>query len=118
MPLRQRKEVQKMLRSLIPVLFASALSAAILPDQVGELKKGPVTTVSVPDQALYEEYGLDTTEQADYGTGKQHLTATLWRFHDSTGAMALFQARRPALAVRAQTTKLAVRTSDGVIFAF
>jgi hypothetical protein len=38
--------------------------------------------------------------------------------HDSTGAMALFQFRRPPGAVRASFAPLAVTTSDGVIFEY
>jgi hypothetical protein len=117
MPVRQRKEVQKMLRSLILVGF-STLYAGICPDLVGEYHKGPVKTISVPDQALYDEYGLDATEQADYSSADRHFIATAWRFHDSTGAMAMFQARRPAGATPAKTSKLAVQTSDGLIFAY
>ena len=137
MPLRQRKEVQKMLRSLgaitkrashdrrewfITPIFLTLLSlsasAAILPDQVGEFKKEPAKTVSVPDQRLYDEYGFDATEQAAYVAGTRRFAATAWRFHDSTGAMAMFEARRPALATRSAVAKLAVQTSDGLIFAY
>jgi hypothetical protein len=106
-----------MLRSLILATFACA-NAAILPDQVGDFKKGAPKTISVPDQALYAEYGLDATEQAEYSSPAGTLTATAWRFHDSTGAMAMFEARRPALATLSNVSKLAVRTSDGLIFAY
>jgi len=118
MPVRQRKEVQKMPRSLILLLLAGAAYGAIFPDQAGEFKKGPPKTIGVPDQSLYDEYGLDATEQAEYASGAQHFTATAWRFRDSTGAMALFEARRPAGATPAKLAKLAVQTSDGVIFAY
>ncbi len=117
MPMRQRKEVQKMLRSLIFLAFACA-NAAILPDQVGDFKKAAPKTIGIPDQALYDEYGLDATEQAEYSSAAGKLTATVWRFRDSTGAMAMFEARRPALATLSNVAKLAVRTSDGIIFAY
>ena len=93
-------------------------SAAIFPDAIGAFKKGDVKTISVPDRALLDEYGLDATEQAEYVSGDQHFTATLWRFRDSTGAMAFFQARRPPGAVPSEMTPLAVQTSDGTIFAY
>jgi len=95
---------------------AGCASAAIFPDQVGTFQKGPVKTISIPDQALYDEYGLDATEQAEYSSGPRHFIATAWRFRDSTGAMAMFEARRPSGATPAQVAKLAVLTSDGVIF--
>jgi len=91
-----------------------------------------VKTVAVPDQPLYDEYGLDATEQADYTYADKHFSATAWRMRDSTGAMALFESRRPPGAIPATpgllapipvsksavAARLAVRTSDGVIFVY
>jgi hypothetical protein len=116
----QRKEVQKMLRgvNLFGFLIASAsLYGGIFPDQIGQFRKGPVKTITVPDQALFEEYGLDATEQAEYAAGAKHFSATAWRLHDSTGAMALYESKRPPGAIPSEIGKLGVRTSDGVIFA-
>ena len=113
MSMRQRKEVQKMLRSLIFLGF-STLYAGILPDQIGELKKSAPKTIGIPDQALYDEYGFDASESADYGK----LVVTAWRFRESTGAMAMFEARRPAVATLSNISKLAVKASDGVLFAY
>ena len=100
------------------IVCAGVVSAAIFPDTIGTFKKGEVQTIAVPDRALDNEYGLDTTEQAEYASGKQHFTATLRRFNDSTGAMAFFEARRPPGATPSNLTPLAVHTSDGTIFAF
>ena len=114
-----------MLRSLIPrawpllfLLSLAPLEGAILPDQIGTFKKGPSHTVAAPDQALYQEYGLQATEQAEYSSPPKHFVATAWQMRDSTGAMALFEAVRPASATPATVTQLAVRTPGGVIFAF
>jgi len=76
-------------------ILAASAHAAIFPDQIGLFAKGPVKTIAVPDQGLYEEYGLDGTETAEYADGPKHFTATAWRMKDSTGAMALFESRRP-----------------------
>ncbi len=103
---------------LLLLLFLPRLQAAILPDQIGTFKKGPSRTVSIPDQALYNEYGLQATEQAEYSSPPKHFTVTAWQMHDSTGAMALFEDLRPADATSANITQLAVHTSDGVLFAF
>jgi hypothetical protein len=111
---------------------AAAGRAAIFPDQIGYFTKGPVETVAVPDQPLYDEYGLDATEQADYTYAGKRFSATAWRMRDSTGAMALFESRRPPGAIPATpgllapipssksalAARLAVRTSDGVIFVY
>src|SRR5580658_5649575 len=86
--------------SITALLVCGATAhAAIFPDQIGYFKKGPVKTVAVPDQALYDEYGLDATEQADYTYGDKRFSATAWRMRDSTGAMALFESRRPPGAI-------------------
>ncbi len=49
-------------------------SGAIFPDQMGAFKKGELKTIGVPDQALYNEYGLDAAEQAAirFGRGPVH----------------------------------------------
>jgi hypothetical protein len=98
--------------------------APIFPDRIGPYEKHAPTTISAPDRALYDEYGLETSEQAVYrgpataSPDKKQFTATAWRMHDSTGAMALFQSRRPSGANRAAFAPLAVATSDGVIFEY
>jgi Family of unknown function (DUF6599) len=111
-----------MLRSLklaaFAMLFAGLSQAAIFPDQIGAFKKASPKTLSVPDRALYDEYGFETSEQAEYAAPGKHFTATAWRTHDSTGAMAVFESRRPPGATPADVTKLSVRTSDGVIFTY
>src|SRR5438067_1780640 len=95
-------------------LLAASAFGGILPDKIGEFTKGSPKTIGIPDQALYDEYGLDATEAADYG----EFSVTAWRFRESTGAMAMFEARRPAGATISNLTKLAAKASDGVIFAF
>ena len=103
-----------------PLLLAQA---PIFPDQIGPYQKSVPRTVSVADRALYEEYGLQATESADYatadaGAAKKRFSATAWRLRDATGAMALFQFRRPPGATVADFAPLSVRTSDGVIFVY
>ena len=116
-----------MSRSLNPVsalavflLFSAAAGqAAIFPDQIGPFQKSAPKTIGIPDQPLYEEYGLEATEAAEFtAPDKKHFSAVGWRLHDSTGALALFQLHRPPGAASADFAPLAVRTSDGIIFAF
>jgi len=118
-----------------PLLFlATCVNAAIFPDQIGDFTKNAPKALSVADQALYNEYGLLASEQAEYSRSQQHngqmddshvvvsiaehFTATAWHMRDSTGALAVFQARRPSGAVQDSPAQLAARTSDGVILAF
>jgi hypothetical protein len=101
------------------LVAVAPLHAAIFPEQVGTFTKGPPKTVSAPDLDLYNEYGIQATEQADYASpAKLHFIASAWRFHDSTGAMAMFEARRPPGATASKVAKLAVSTSDGIIVAY
>ena len=92
--------------------------AAIFPDQIGAFIKGSPTSLTMPDRALFDEFGLEATEQAEYKSDDKHFTATAWRFRDATGAMAFFQAHRPSGATPAPVLKLAASTSDGSIFAY
>jgi hypothetical protein len=106
----------------IPVVVLLCLTglaqAAIFPDQIGDYQKSAPKTVAVPDKALYDEYGMEATEQAQYAAPEKRFLATAWRFQDSTGAMAFFQAHRPAGATPNKLSQLSVATSDGVIFAY
>jgi hypothetical protein len=97
--------------------LAASAHAAIFPDRIGDYQKSAPQTIDIPDRALYDEYGLEGTEAADY-TSPDHkrFSAVGWLLHDSTGAMALFQFHRPSGAVPANFAPLAVRTSDGIIF--
>src|SRR6185436_19615106 len=123
LPVRQREEVQKMLRKLVLVLAGLPLGAAILPDHIGEFARGEITSLAAQDPALYQEFGWVSSEQAQYtatpgnSPGKR-FTATAWRLRDSTGALALFEAQRPAPATPAKLSALSAKTPDGAIFAY
>src|ERR1035437_5454688 len=94
------------------------LTAAIFPDKIGSFERGAPGSLTMPDRALFDEFGLEATEQAAYKSEGKHFTATAWRFKDSTGAMAFFQAHRPSGATPAPLAKLSVATSDGSIYAY
>jgi hypothetical protein len=106
-------------QTLTLLLFAGlAAQAAIFPEHIGNFDKGAPASLTMPDRPLLDEFGLEATEQAEYKSGVKHFTATAWRFRDSTGAMAFFQAHRPSGATPAPASKLAASTSDGTIFAY
>jgi Family of unknown function (DUF6599) len=103
----------------ILVLLTGAAHAAIFPEHLGTYQRSAPKTIGIPDQELYDEYGLEATESADYTSpGKKPIAATAWRLHDSTGALALFDSRRPPGATPSNFAQLAVHTSDGTIFVF
>jgi hypothetical protein len=87
------------------------LGAAILPDQLGRAAKQDSKPVQPKDPALFEEYGFDAGEQARYGP----MIVTAWRFKDSTGALAAFQALRPESAKPSELDKVAAQFPSGAI---
>lgn len=97
-------------------MLAVSLGAAILPDRLAGAMKSNPETVQPPDPALFEEYGFEGGERAPFGP----TTLTVWRFRDSTGAMAAYQFARPADArpVASKLNKLAATTRDGAIYLF
>jgi hypothetical protein len=99
-------------------LAVSLANAAILPDQIGEFVKGETKTLAPPDPGLYQEFGVQAGEQAQYNAPGKRFTISGWRLHDSTGALALFDAQRPALAMPAKLAALSATTPDGAIFAY
>ncbi len=90
----------------LAALAALPLSAALLPDYFDKLEKTNSQSVAPPDPALFEEYGFDQAEKAEYGK----LTVAAWRFRDTTGALAGFQYLRPQDAKPCDVAKVAACT--------
>jgi hypothetical protein len=81
---------------LLPVLAHSA----ILPDTIGQWKRGDPVAAPAPDAKVWAEYGLQESETAPYtdpATAKTY-SITAYRFSDSTGAFAAWNAIRPPAA--------------------
>ncbi|MFN7992104.1 MAG: DUF6599 family protein [Bryobacteraceae bacterium] len=97
---------------LVAALLVPGISgAAILPDTVGSFHRVSVKAVSpTSDQPIWDEYGLQESEQASYESPEAKFAATAYRFQDSTGAMAAFEWMRPADAKPSTLAKLAVET--------
>jgi len=104
--------------SLLLLGFVSLAHAAILPDQIGEFTKGETKPLAAADPPLYQEYGFETGEQAQYTTAGKRFSASAWRLHDSTGAVALFETLRPAAAPPAKIAELSAKTPGGGVTAF
>jgi hypothetical protein len=110
-----------MLRKLVFIFVAIAappLGAAILPEHIGDFAKSDAKTLAAPDPALYKEYGFIGAEEAKYTGPVKHFTVSAWRLQDSTGALALFQAQRPADATPAKLAALSSKTPNGAIFTY
>jgi hypothetical protein len=100
------------------LLLAAGARAAVWPDQIGEYKKASSKPVVVEDQALWDEYGLKLTEQAEYTAGAKHFTGTAYRFQDSTGAFGAFEWQRPAASRPSKLGDAGAETREGVWFVF
>ena len=109
-----------------PILAAAACHvalllpahAAVFPESIGDFKCGQPLTPATPDAALYSEFGFQQAEQVTCSSGSRQFTALAWRMRDSTGALALFQALRPADAAPATVTDMAAQIGpDGLLIA-
>lgn len=108
-----------MLRNLsIWILLAPVLTAAIWPDQFGAFTKQGAQPVAVSDRAVWEEYGFEEGEQAEFGSGQESFRATAWRLKDPTGALAAFQWQRPEGAVPSELGKLAAEANGVTVLVF
>ncbi len=102
MPLRQRKEVQEMSRSVI-LLFAAILgfqtgAAELLPAKLGAFRQTSSVEPQSVDSKVFNEFGFVSSEAATYGGTGSKGTLTAWRMKDATGALAAWDWLRPAQA--------------------
>jgi hypothetical protein len=137
MPLRQRKEIQEMSRSIkclvgrailpavgfqpaliffLVLLIPNLAGAAIWPDQLGVFQRvSSKAAAPSADPAIWAEYGLAEGEVAQYQGDGQKFTATAWRFEDPTGALGAFEWLRSADSKPSALAKLAAETATGSI---
>jgi hypothetical protein len=112
-----------MLRSLTSLFLIGGIAvapspAAIWPERFGAFTRAAVKPAAVADRAVWEEYGLQEAEQAEYTSGARPFTAVAYRLKDSTGALAAFQWQRPAGAAPSSIAPLAAETQNTVVFTF
>lgn len=113
MPMRQREKIQKMSRVLaLLALFSGLASAQIWPEQWYGSARSKVGPAPVADQMLWAEYSGDSTERAVYNGPVGRFSAQAWRLKDATGALAWYQAVRPANCTPMRDT-LTVCTTPG-----
>jgi hypothetical protein len=101
-------------------LVLPAAAGEIWPPRLDSWERVNIAPAAVPDKELYEEFGLEEAQSADYKGPQGQFSATAWRMSDPTGAMALFQALRPGAswkpASRPQAPAFAVTTAKGRLF--
>jgi hypothetical protein len=103
---------------LMAVTAMAPVRAAIWPEQLGTFTRGSTGPAPIADKAVWDEYGLQESEQASFSSGSRKFTAEAYRLKDPTGAMAVFQWQRPAAATKSNLAPLAAQTPAGVVFAF
>ena len=89
-------QLNNMRSFILTLLLAGAAFPALLPDTIGAWKRGDATPAAAPDPKVWKEYGLQDAETAPYADGAKKFSITAFRFTDATGAMAAFDAIRPA----------------------
>jgi hypothetical protein len=117
---------RKLFLALALVAFVPVLSfAAILPETIGKWQRGEPAPAPVPDQPVWAEYGLQDSELSPYTDGTQKYSIAAYRFQDATGAMAAWDAIRPAdskpiglMGLSAQTETDAYVAAGNYLFIF
>jgi len=105
------------MKYLVTLLLPFAAYASIWPDNFGAFHRTSAQPVEVQDRPLWDEYGLQQAEQAQYESKARKFTAIAYRLQDSTGAMAAFEWQRPAGAKPSPLAKLAAQTPGAVLLA-
>jgi len=100
----------------IVFLCAATAFPALLPDDFGTFKKSSSRATALDQRPLWEEYGFEESEQAEYSGEGSNFTVTAYRLQDSTGALGVFQWKRPPGSPYAARGAWAVTTADGVFF--
>ncbi|MGE5646088.1 MAG: DUF6599 family protein [Acidobacteriota bacterium] len=100
------------------LLLPLAAHGAIWPDEMSGFKRVSLAPAAVPDRALWDEYGLDQAERAEYTSAARNFKATAYRLKDPTGAFAAFESLRPAGAKPLALTAAAADTGAGELFVF
>lgn len=101
---------------LLVLLAAGGARAAILPDTIGDWQKGPAAPATVADQKVWQEYGLQDSETAEYASGPTKYSISAYRFADATGALAAFDQARPPDGQPVSVTGLgAANATDEII---
>lgn len=77
------------------LLLPAAAFPAMFPETIGHWKLSGTAAAPIPDQKVWQEYGLRDSQTATYSDAGKNWTIAGYRFDDATGAMAAFDASRP-----------------------
>lgn len=103
------------MKLLLSLLAPALLSAAILPDAMGDWHKSKSAAPALDDSQLWTEYGLRESESAVYEKGAEKITISAYRLQDPTAAMAAFEWQRQPKATPTKTATYAAETPDSLL---
>ena len=111
-----------MSKFLFALLIPALATGAMLPQFVGTLKQSAVKPLPVEDKAVWDDYGLQDSEQATYELAGRKINVRAYRLQDTTGAVAAFQWLRPQGSKPpdddlAELSPLSAITPTGIIIA-
>ena len=107
--------LHKMIRTLPYLLLAPAAFAGIWPDAIDGWQRTTAIPARISDKQVWEEYGLEASERADFVKGGITAHGTAYRMKDPTSALAVYQWQHPP-GKPSELAKLAVETPDGGVF--
>jgi hypothetical protein len=97
-------------QAVLTLVLALPATSAIWPEQLADFHRISVEPFVVrQDAAVWEEYGLETSERAVYESPRGKCTATGWRLKDPTSAFAIWQWQGPAAGKPSPLEKFAVQ---------
>jgi hypothetical protein len=102
------------------LVFSTAVSAAILPPRLGDFYQTKTQQFTPPagERAVYEEYGFDAGEKAQYAAGERRLEITALRAKDPTGAFGIYEWLRPADGKPVRMGERGVEAGDATFFQY
>jgi hypothetical protein len=77
------------------LLLPAVAFPAMFPETIGHWKLSGTAAAQIPDQKVWQEYGLKDSQTATYSDAGKSWSLAGYRFDDATGAMAAFDAVRP-----------------------
>ena len=112
------RRFQTLLAGLVLSCAAFPLSAAILPEGIESHTRKSVRPIAITaDKPVWDEFGLEEAEQAEYVGKTGGFTVAAWRLKDPTSAFGVFEWTRPANGKPATLTDLSLTTPGGAFFA-
>ena len=101
---------------ILPYLFlAPAAIAGIWPDAIDGWQRKTAAPAQIADKRVWDEYGLEASERADFVKEGKTSHGTAYRLKDPTSALAIYQWQHP-VGKPSELAKLAVETPDGGVF--